>query len=351
MPLTTAFLAWLRAIFGRTSGKGRIASVAALVLFGWVLVLSAVIETLVADALGRLEATRSLPTPARVGIGTVVVVAMLAVAGAAGRPGHAATTGSLQSPGPSLVAEARPSHRTVSPPVATPTLEPRRSSSPTPSPSPTTTPTDIPVPTAPPAMPTGPAATLPPATTLDVTDPRGDLRDESGEKGAAPSYQDIARMAVRTANDGFFTGERIYLDLWVAEAPPDLTFDGEVISYSWLFDTNLDGEPEWNVSVMKEDPSLANKHTGWSVQVWSMADNTFKYEGDASFVGDHLLVKIDPGSIQSPAMMQVAVSTESDTFPDPDKQPTRMVTRTDGVPDSQWPKGVDWLMIAPDYSA
>lgn len=128
MPLTTALLAWLRALFARPQGRGLIALVVAFVLVGWVVAVLALMVTGVADGLGRVGATRSLSSRVRVGSGVAVVLAMGMVASLPDMPRPVAIAESPAIPSPTTLAVVVP---TLAPTTPSPTATLMPTSAPT----------------------------------------------------------------------------------------------------------------------------------------------------------------------------------------------------------------------------
>ena len=186
-------------------------------------------------------------------------------------------------------------------------------------------------------------------TSLKVTDAVGDVRDEAGRKGSKLAYLDITSMAAHTGADSFYPGDHIYLDVWVAATPPAVDPLRETISFSWLLDTNVDGNPDWEVSIQSDDLSESNGYSAWTSSLWSLSDNQVRYGGEVTVDGNHVGIRIDAGRIHGPARVGIAGATESAIWADPVNDPLNVTIRHDNLPDSQWPDGANWLLLTTGY--
>jgi hypothetical protein len=323
MPLTRSLFTWVRSLFAGRPRWIQFVLVVALVLFGWAFLLLSAVVTLIADGVGATGPGGRLHPLARVGIGVVVLFAL--VAALPNRPNRNETADLTPTVTPSSAA-------TVSAmPSSNPTLV-AMSASPEP---PTASPSVTPIPS-----PTETAAVASAPTSASATDPAGDQLDENDEPVDGVDYQDIVAMTAE------WRDPRLALSIDVAAAPPKVDPLVEVITFAWLLDTDTDGQPDWLLIVENVDEPPEENAPGWSVGLTRMSDGQTlagrEFPGTLLVDGPRVLLTTDLYARTD--RVGIAATTEHTVW----EGPLEATTIHDDLPQTQWPEGNDWLVIATD---
>ena len=133
-PLTLRVVHWIGGLFAGRSTTAKIVLWIGFLVFGWALAFCALVVTLVADGLGQVTATSAMGLPARLAVGTGVMIVLLAVISVLSPtpvPTGSGTGGTAQA---------------IQSPELARTAAPTASATPPRSPEPTPTPTQPPTP-------------------------------------------------------------------------------------------------------------------------------------------------------------------------------------------------------------
>lgn len=331
MPLTQSLFAWIRSRFtGRPQATQAVLALA-VITFGWIFVIGGAIVTAVADLVGATGRGKHVHPIARLGIGALVLVVLGAVLPESPTQSDTAALGPTPilthavvtpAPTPADVATSPPS-ASAPEPVPTTSLPP----SPTPTPAPTASPaTASPRPSA--------------ATSASAIDPMGDQFDENGDPINGVDYQDIV------AGTAAWQGLRLHLSIDVLAALPAVDPLVEVITFAWLLDTDVDGQPEWLLVVENLDEPAEENAPGWGAALTRMDDGQTlagpEFPGTLVIDGRRVILTTDLYARSS--RVGIASTTEHTIW----EGPLEATTVTDDLPDSQWPEGNDWIVIATD---